>query len=212
MFMATIANDLFRLVQGTDGRACTIWQRLHGVFFAHQSPRYKIFRTTPRGDLGISAYGSRLQAIADDLANIVYPVANHDLTMQFLAGLGGKFRMQTEMIENTPPLPSFADVFSCLLLDEYNIDHNQQEEGAHAMAVHGGPAADTTVAAALLPKTGVALVLTAAMAATLHQAVAASVRWQGEPQLSGQEPHPRLRSSQPRWTWAWRRSFRRWCR
>jgi hypothetical protein len=91
MFMATIANDLFRLVQGTDGRACTIWQRLHGVFFAHQSPRYKIFRTTPRGDLGISAYGSRLQAIADDLANIVYPVANHDLTMQFLAGSVGNF-------------------------------------------------------------------------------------------------------------------------
>nr|XP_051217546.1 uncharacterized protein LOC127335005 [Lolium perenne] len=86
------------------------------------------------------------------------------------------------MIENTPPLPSFADVFSCLLLDEYNIDHNQQEEGAHAMAVHGGPAADTTVAAALLPKTGVALVLTAAMAATLHQAVAASVQWQAQKQ------------------------------
>nr|XP_051211066.1 uncharacterized protein LOC127328512 [Lolium perenne] len=142
MFMATIADDLFRLVQGTDGRASTIWQRLHGIFFAHQSSRYvclsKVFRTTPRGDLGISAYASRLQAIADDLADIGYPVADHDLTMQFLAGLGGKFKMQTELIENNPPLPPFADVFSRLLLAEYTIDHNQREEGAHAMAVHGG--------------------------------------------------------------------------
>ncbi|KAK1626018.1 hypothetical protein QYE76_000343 [Lolium multiflorum] len=142
MFMATIADDLFRIVQGTDDRASTIWQRLHGIFFAHQSTRYvylsKVFRTTPRGDLGISAYASILQAIADDLADIGYPVADHDLTMQFLAGLGGKFRMQTEMIENNPPLPPFADVFSRLLLAEYNIDHNQREEGAHAMAVHGG--------------------------------------------------------------------------
>jgi hypothetical protein len=90
-FMATLADDLLRLVQGTDGRTCTTWTRLHNFFFANRSSRYvylsKKFRTTPRGDLSISAYAGRLQSIADDLANIGYPVADPDLTMQLLAGL-----------------------------------------------------------------------------------------------------------------------------
>jgi hypothetical protein len=128
-FMKTLADDLHRLVAGSDGRAATTWSRLHNFFFANRSSRYvylsKIFRNTPRGDMRIATYADRLQTIADDLADIGYPVADHDLTMQFLAGLGRKFRNQSEMIQGTPPLPSFTDACSRLLLAEHNYDHEQ---------------------------------------------------------------------------------------
>jgi hypothetical protein len=141
-FMKTLADDLHRLVVGSDGRAATTWSRLHNFFFANRSTRYvylsKIFRSTPRGDMRIAAYADRLQSITDDLADIGYPVADHDLAMQFLAGLGRTFHNQSELIQSIPPLPSFTDTCSRLLLAEHNYDNEQEDEASHAMVVHGG--------------------------------------------------------------------------
>jgi hypothetical protein len=119
-FMANLSDDLLRLVQGSDGRACSTWTKLHNFFYANRSSQYlylsQLFRTTPRGDMTIAVYAARLQTIADGLANIGYPVANHDLTMQFLAGLGKKFTLPRSVISNRGALPSFSDTLSRLLL------------------------------------------------------------------------------------------------
>jgi hypothetical protein len=71
-FMATLSDDLYRLVSGTDGWACSTWTRLARFFLDNEGSRYlylsKAFRSTPRGDLSISTYASKLQGIANDLA------------------------------------------------------------------------------------------------------------------------------------------------
>nr|XP_051230401.1 uncharacterized protein LOC127348401 [Lolium perenne] len=140
-FMATLADDLLRLVQGSDGRASTTWARLHNFFYANRSSQYiclsKKFRNTPRGDMTIAVYAARLQSIADDLANVGYPVADHDLTMQLLAGLGKKFKLPSAILQQVVPLPQFADACSCLMLAEVSIDEEQEEEASHVMVVHG---------------------------------------------------------------------------
>jgi hypothetical protein len=133
-FMATLSDDLLRLVQGTDGRACPTWTKLHNFFYANRSLQYlylsQLFRSTPRGDMMIIVYATHLQTIADDLANIGYPVADHVLTMQFLAGLGMKSALPRSVISNRGALPSFSDTLSLLLLAEVKIDKEQGEEAS----------------------------------------------------------------------------------
>jgi hypothetical protein len=140
-FMRTLADDLLRLIQGSDGRTCTTWTRLHGFFYANRVSQYvflnKRFYNTSRGDLSISAYAARLQTITDDLANIGYPIADSDITLTMLAGLGKKFWFHSTIIQQTVPLPLFADACSRLQLAEDSIDHEQEEEGSQAMVVHG---------------------------------------------------------------------------
>jgi hypothetical protein len=126
-FMRTLADDLLRLVQGSDGRACSTWTRLHDFFYANRASQYvylsKRFRNTSRGDMLISAYATRLQTIADDLANISYLVADSDLTLTMLADLGKKFHFHSAIIQQTVPLPPFVDARSRLQLAEDSIDH-----------------------------------------------------------------------------------------
>jgi hypothetical protein len=115
-FLTTLAPDLHRLVQGSDGRALSTWTRLHNFFLDNQSSRYlflsKALRSTPRGELSITDYASKLQAIADDLDAIGRPVTDQDLTLQFIDGLGDKFNLQAEILKNN--LPSFANACSRL--------------------------------------------------------------------------------------------------
>jgi hypothetical protein len=116
-FMGTLTDELYRLVQGTDGLACTTWTRLHKFFLDHHSSRYlflsKALRSTPRGDMSIATYASKLQSIADDLAAIGCPIDDRDLTLQFIDGLGAAYKLQAEILKSGP-LPSFADACSRL--------------------------------------------------------------------------------------------------
>jgi hypothetical protein len=120
-FMGTLTDELYRLVQGADGLACTTWTRLHKFFLDHQSSRYlflsKALRSTPRGDMSIATYASKLQGIADDLAAIGRPIEDRDLTLQFIDGLGTAYKLQAEILKSGP-LPSFADACSRLQLAE----------------------------------------------------------------------------------------------
>ena len=97
-FLATLSDDLHRLVQGTDGRACTTWMHLHRLFLDRGTARYlylsKAFHNCPRGDLSIADYASKLQGLADDLAAIGRPVSDHDLTGAFIDGLGKRFKVK----------------------------------------------------------------------------------------------------------------------
>jgi hypothetical protein len=92
-FLATLSDDLHRLVQGSDGHACSTWTRLRRFFLDHGSSRYlylsKAFHNCPRGDLSVSDYAAKLQGIADDLAAVEPPVDDRDLALAFLDGVGG---------------------------------------------------------------------------------------------------------------------------
>jgi hypothetical protein len=116
-FMGTLTDELYRLVQSGDGLACTTWTRLHKFFLDHQSSRYlflsKALRSTPRGDMSIATYASKLQGIADDLAAIGRPIEDRDLTLQFIDRLGAAYKLQAEILKSGP-LPSFADACSRL--------------------------------------------------------------------------------------------------
>jgi hypothetical protein len=89
-FMATITDDLHRLVQGPDGLACTTWARPHYLFLDNQFSWYlflsKAFCNTPRGDMSITMYAIKLQSIADDLDAIGHPVDDCDLACNSLMG------------------------------------------------------------------------------------------------------------------------------
>jgi hypothetical protein len=141
-FMATLTEDLYRLVQGTDGLACTTWTRLHRFFLADQTSRYlylsKAFRSTPRGDLTIAMYASKLQTLVDDLAAIGRPVDERDLTVQFLDSLGERYKLQAEIMKLNPP--SFADACSRLQLAEIDSATASPAAGSQAFVVHGGGA------------------------------------------------------------------------
>ncbi|CAM0908981.1 unnamed protein product [Alopecurus aequalis] len=134
-FMATLSDDLYHLLQGPDGLACTTWTRLQRFFLDNQSSRYlflsKAFRNTPRGDMSIATYASKLQSIADDLDAIGRPVDDRDLTLQFIDGLGDRYKLQEEILKGA--LPSFADACSRLQLAEVSSDNGN----AQAFAVHG---------------------------------------------------------------------------
>jgi hypothetical protein len=93
--MATLTDDLHRLVQGTDGRACTTWVRLQRFFLDQSASRYlyltKTFHSCSRGDLSAFNYASKLQGIVGDLAAIGRPVHDRDLTLAFLSDMRSKF-------------------------------------------------------------------------------------------------------------------------
>ncbi|KAK1677814.1 hypothetical protein QYE76_038662 [Lolium multiflorum] len=137
-FLATLSDDLYRLVQGADGRAFSTWSRLHRFFYDNQANRYvylsKAFRNCPRGDLPIATYASKLQAIADDLAAIGRPVDEDDLVLQFLDGLGKQYKLQAAIIKGGGPLPNFSDACSRLQLCEVDEVTAQRQESAQANA------------------------------------------------------------------------------
>ncbi|KAK1608823.1 hypothetical protein QYE76_032496 [Lolium multiflorum] len=143
-FLATLSDDLHRLVVGADGRACSTWLQLQRFFLDKSTSRYlylsKAFHNCPRGDLSVSDYASKLQGLADDLAAIDRPVDDRDLTSTFLDGLGEKFKLQAEVMKAN--LPSFTDACSRLQHAEIAIDTPQTHPGAQAMAVHSGGSSD----------------------------------------------------------------------
>jgi hypothetical protein len=58
--MATLSDDLDRLVSSADGRACSTWTQLTRFFLDNKASQYlylsKAFRNTPRGDLSVATY------------------------------------------------------------------------------------------------------------------------------------------------------------
>jgi hypothetical protein len=139
-FMTTLSDDLYRLVSSANGRAASTWSRLTRFFLNNEASRYlflsKAFRSTPRGDLPISAYASKLQRIADDLVAIGRPVDDRNLTLQFIDGLGDKYKLQAEILKIA--VPTFSEACSRLQLAEVDDDSQQHQAGAQAMAVHAG--------------------------------------------------------------------------
>jgi hypothetical protein len=139
--MGTLTDELYRLVQGSDGLACMTWTRLHKFFLDLQSSRYlflsKALRNTPHGDMSIATYASKLQGLADDLAAIGRPLNDHDLTLQFIDGLGAAYKLQAEILKSGP-LPSFVDACSCLQLAEVDNTSQQHSAASQALVVHGG--------------------------------------------------------------------------
>jgi hypothetical protein len=131
-FMATLSDDLYGLVSGGDGRACSTWSKLTRFFLDNEASRYlflsKAFRSTPRGALPISTYASKLQRIADNLAAIGCPVDDRDLTLQFIDGLGDKFKLQAEIMKIV--VPTFSQACSRLQLFETDADSQQQQASA----------------------------------------------------------------------------------
>jgi hypothetical protein len=85
--------------------------------------------------MSIATYASKLQSITDDLAAIGYPMDDHDLTLQFIDGLGDKFTLQAKILKLN--LPSFSDTCSDLQLAEVTINDRQLSGGSQAMVVHG---------------------------------------------------------------------------
>jgi hypothetical protein len=138
--MATLSDDLHRLVKGADGLALTTWTRLQRFFLANKDSRYlflsKAFRSTPRGDMPVATYAGKLQSIADDLAALGRPVDDRDLAHQFLDGLGEAYRLQSEILKGNPPLPPFAECISRIQLAEVDVN-SQQSHGTTAFIAHG---------------------------------------------------------------------------
>jgi hypothetical protein len=109
---------------------------VHRFFLDNQTSRYlflsKAFHNTPRGDLPVAQYASKLQSLADNLDAIGRPVDDRDLTSQFVDGLGEKFRLQAELLKGA--LPSFAECCSRIQLAEVSND----TAPAQVFAAHGG--------------------------------------------------------------------------
>jgi hypothetical protein len=104
-FMGTLSDDLYHLVSGPDGRACSTSMRINYFFLDNEASHYlflsKAFRSTPRGNLSISTYASKLHQTADDLAAIGRPVDDHDRTLQFIDGLGEQYKLHAEILKTT---------------------------------------------------------------------------------------------------------------
>jgi hypothetical protein len=127
--MANLADDLHHLIEGSDGLACTTWTRLHQFFLNNQSSWYlflsKSLQSTPRGDMPIAIYASKLQGITNDLAAIGRPLDDTDLTLQFIDGMGDAYKLQAKILKSGP-LPSFANAYSRLQLAEDNDTSKQK--------------------------------------------------------------------------------------
>jgi hypothetical protein len=139
-FMGTLSDDLYRLISDPDGRACSTWTRITRFFLDNEASRYlflsKAFRSTTRGDLPIATYASKLQRIVDDLAAIGRPVDDHDLTLQFIHGLGAQYKLQAEILKTA--VPSFADACSRLQRAEVDATSDAQHADTQALAVQTG--------------------------------------------------------------------------
>jgi hypothetical protein len=124
--------------------------------------------------MGIAAYASRLQAITVDLADIGYPVADHNLAM--LAGLGEKFRLQSELIENNPPLqplPTSCPASSLKSTTSTATSGRRAPRPSQSKAVAAVARSATAVAGASFPAVRPAAPdVDMSMVTGLHQAVA----------------------------------------
>jgi hypothetical protein len=127
-FMGTLSDDLYRLVSDGNGRACSTWSKLLRFFVNNEASHClflnKAFHSTPRGDLDISTYASKLQRIAEDLATMGRPVDDRDLTLQLIDGLGPQFKLHAEIMKTA--VPTFSDAYSRLQLTEID-DASQQQ-------------------------------------------------------------------------------------
>jgi hypothetical protein len=148
--MATLSDDLHRLVQGTNGRACTTLMRLHRLFLDKGIACYlylnKAFHNFLRDDLSIADYAHKLLVLADDLAAIGRPVSDNDLTGAFMDGLSKRFKkLQGELLKNSETLPSFAVACARLQHSELDDDTEQLQSASQVMVTHGGDCGQSSV-------------------------------------------------------------------
>uniref|UniRef100_A0ACD5WYF2 Uncharacterized protein n=1 Tax=Avena sativa TaxID=4498 RepID=A0ACD5WYF2_AVESA len=174
-FVATLSDDLYRLVYVPDDLACSTWHRLMPFFLDNQSSRYmflsKALHTTPRGDQAISTYASKLQAIADDLAAIGRPTATSRSSSSTTSASGTSCSPRSSNPPSLcPPSPTLVRV------------SNSPKPTM--------PRINTTIASRSWPCTVV----------VVARAVAAAGRrtYQGSAPLQRQKSHPQLRPWQQR--------------
>nr|GFA27703.1 hybrid signal transduction histidine kinase M [Tanacetum cinerariifolium] len=73
------------------------------------------------GNLSINDYFSKINRLADLLANIDAPVDDKNLVYYVVNGLGKKYEQVAGIIRHRDPLPTFAQTQSMLLLEESRL-------------------------------------------------------------------------------------------
>ncbi|VFQ84024.1 unnamed protein product [Cuscuta campestris] len=155
--LSTITDEVSDLVLSSVSTASALWTVIHDLFHDNKHARAMQlehqFRTIVKGSTPMAAYCQELRNIADWLDDVDAPVSEHQLILQMLCGLPNDLQAQTSFLQFQDPMPSFLQVWSALLLLDWQ------------RTLLGG-----TSSTALLARVGTA----AASAATSTAAVAAT--------------------------------------
>lgn len=116
----TISDEVLDDVTAAPIAARELWAQLRG-FFTYDAVQE--FRAVAQGDMAAGAYGWRLKALADAVADAGgEPVSDRLLTMQLLRGVGPGLRVMGTSLLAHDPLPTFSEACSWLCLEEYRRD------------------------------------------------------------------------------------------
>lgn len=120
----------------------SVWQCVKDYFLTNQGARYlhltRQYHNLKQEGITVSDYTGRLKALMDGLADTGTSVSNLDLTMQFLHRLDGHFKTINTILGDTPPLPPFNVVRSCVDPAEYNINLCVAEAGPAMHTIFDG--------------------------------------------------------------------------
>ncbi|XP_076881926.1 uncharacterized protein LOC143530200 [Bidens hawaiensis] len=134
----TISQDLLNTILKKDTTAHDAWTALENLFNDSKATRAVYLKTkftNTRLDNfpNMHAYCQELKVIADQLANVEAPVSEHDLVIQLVTGLNEQYEGIGMLIQNTEPLPSFANARSRVTMEEQRKYH----QASHAATTAG---------------------------------------------------------------------------
>ncbi|XP_062193566.1 uncharacterized protein LOC133896965 [Phragmites australis] len=121
----TVSGEILQMVHTDDDTAYVLWHAVRSLFRNNKEARSIYvsaeFRNLYQGDMTVLAYCTKMKTLANTLHDLGAPVEDRDLVLNVLRGLNPRFHGVIPTITMHPPLPSFLQVRSSLLLEEHRL-------------------------------------------------------------------------------------------
>ncbi|KAJ9552722.1 hypothetical protein OSB04_016767 [Centaurea solstitialis] len=115
------------MVLKKDSTALQVWNNLETLFRDNKDAKSmqidSKLRNVTMGDLTVTAYCTKIKALADLLANLdpASTIPDKHLVIYTINGLSSKFDFVANIIRYRSPLPTFKEIRSMLLMEEQRM-------------------------------------------------------------------------------------------
>ncbi|XP_024985248.1 uncharacterized protein LOC112520861 [Cynara cardunculus var. scolymus] len=123
----SISQSLLQMVLKKDSTALQVWNNLETLFHDNKDAKSmqtdNELRNIVMGDLTVTAYCTKIKALADLLANLDpdSTIPDKHLVIYTINGLSSKFDPVANIIRYRSPLPTFIETLSMLLMEEQRM-------------------------------------------------------------------------------------------
>ncbi|WVZ82502.1 hypothetical protein U9M48_029756 [Paspalum notatum var. saurae] len=139
---ATLADDLFDMVNDDNISARGVWTRIADFFLGNRDSRAvqleQDLHNLEQGDLSATAYCHRLKTLSDALADCGRAVGDRALVHQLIRGLNPKYHVLKQMLPQMPTFPTFIQACDQLIVAENTIATSKTGDTDTALVATNG--------------------------------------------------------------------------